>query len=168
MGAKGRKQSIPVFFNWMRRLEVNTSPTRQKRKAPLYLSSQLFQLRRLTSSDNKPKISMPGKPLLEKVVEIPPKVPTLRRPPLEKGGGSTKFEHELAEDGRQDGRKYSKEWIMTVEDERLTERRAESQPTENGHLCEFDVPQLSVSYQKVRKSVGYSQREEGSRSTPNI
>ena len=56
---------------------------------------------------------------------------------------------------------------MTVEDERLTERRAESQPTENGHLCEFDVPQLSVSYQKVRKSVGYSQRE-GSRSTPNI
>ena len=102
-----------IFFNWskLQQLEVDTSPTRQQRKAPLYSLSQLFPVRRLARFDNKSKISIPGEFILHKVVEISPKAPFLHKRSRvgPRVRTSTDFERELAEDRRCDGRKHSKE-----------------------------------------------------------
>ena len=102
-----------IFFNWskLQQLEVDTSPTRQQRKAPLYSLSQFFPVRRLARFDNKSKISIPGEFILHKVVEISPKAPFLHKRSRvgPRVRTSTDFERELAEDRRCDGRKHSKE-----------------------------------------------------------
>ena len=99
---------------------------------------------------------MSGKSLLKKIVETSQKAPFLHRPSLGRGGGSTEFEHELAEGRRHDGRKHYEEWIIKIK-EHIVERREEGQPTENGHLCEL---QLVAFYRRVRNSVSNRRREE--------
>ena len=102
---------------------------------------------------------MAGKSLLKKFVEISPKLPTPHRLYLGRGEISTEFEHELAEDRRHDCQKHSEQCIIKFE-EHIVECRAEGQPTENGHLCELEVPQLGVYYRRARKSVSNEWWEE--------
>ena len=111
-----------------------------------------------TTFDNEPEVSMAGKSLLKKIVEVSPEVPTLHRTYLGRVERFTEFEHELTKVRRHDGRKHFKEWISKT-GKQLAEHRAEGQPTENGHLSELEVPQL-VFYRKVGKSVSDSRRNE--------
>jgi hypothetical protein len=92
-----------------------------------------FPIVKPTCPDNKFEIPMLGESLLKTSVHIFPAAPMIRSCPVEMGGKTAEFKHELAEDGRCDRRNHSREQTEG-EGGDLREHDAESQPAESRNL----------------------------------
>ena len=114
---------------------------------------------KVTRSDNESETLAVSESALKKPVDPVPAAPIGRRWPIKMRRKRTEFKHELAEDRGSDGRNRPREQLERKEGE-LKEHHTKSQAAENRELCEFEIVQLEVSYQrKVSQSSGDNQRE---------
>jgi len=92
----------------MGRFKSNTIPPRQQWKTLPRVRLEHFPVIQLARPDNEPEISTLGKSLLEKLVDpVLPVAPMFKGWPAELRRKFAQFKHELAEDGRRDGRERS-------------------------------------------------------------